>query len=651
MIRSIIFLLLISFFKIFTVYGQENEMIMWGNVGNSFQSKPITQISVGQSHFLALQEDSTVIGWSWLNDYGEATIPSDLKGVVEVAAGTHHSLALLSDGTVTGWGANYGGQISIPIGLDSVVKVAAGHRHSLALKKDGSIVSWGEMEEEIPNNLPKIKQISAGYNNSMALSEKGDFFAWGFNNYKQNDLPVGVDSIIDISTGYQITYVLKKNGTVIAWGNNSNIPTSLPEGLSNVKKIVAGTYNGIALLKDSTAVIFGADSLIINSLINHPYNDIIDVGAGKGFVVLLRENGNIVILGKNLALPKFIKDIREISIGYLHYVVVDNNDNAHSFGSFNGLYSNETQNSIPKLTEIKTARASWSHSVFLRNDGSVTEMGRKDSSDQFYAKSLSNIEKVGCGDNFSVALDNEGEIFVWGKNNFNQKIIPKSESKIVNIDVGHSHILALTENGNVIAWGDTSFGKTNIPLELKDVIGISAGFNHSLALTVNGNVIAWGDTSMGKTNVPTLNNIVSISAGRDHSIALTEEGKVIIWGEDFYTFYRQDQETPLLPNANFIEAGWWSSAIIPGLPKPLALPEIEKINQNYIFPNPTKNEINFQKPISGELIISNIMGQKLYSYQIDNSIKKIDISKLASGLYLIQLKTDDSLILLGDFIK
>ena len=68
-----------------------------------------------------------------MNEFGQSTPPSDLKGVVSIAAGDYHALALKADGSVVAWGDNSFASAEVPSGLSNVVAIAAGGFHSEVL--------------------------------------------------------------------------------------------------------------------------------------------------------------------------------------------------------------------------------------------------------------------------------------------------------------------------------------------------------------------------------------------------------------------------------------------------------------------------------------------------------------------------------------
>ncbi|RYG46369.1 hypothetical protein EON79_10330, partial [bacterium] len=223
---------------------------------------PVTQLSAGGQHVLAVKRDGTVSAWG-SHIYGENNVPAGLSGVVGVAAGNSHSLALKSNGTVVGWGDDQYGQATIPAGLSNVVQIAAGLRHSVALKSDGTVVAWGgngDNQCTIPPGLANVVQIAAGGIHTMALKSDGTVVAWGSNNQGQRAVPAGLNGVVQISGGYLHSMALKSDGTVVAWGWNSWSQSVVPAGLTGVVQVAAGGNHSLALKANGQIVGWGRDT-------------------------------------------------------------------------------------------------------------------------------------------------------------------------------------------------------------------------------------------------------------------------------------------------------------------------------------------------------------------------------------------------------
>lgn len=86
----------------------------------------------------------------------------------------------------------------------------------------------------------------------------------------------------------------------------------------------------------------------------------------------------------------------------------------------------------------------------------------------------------------------------------------------------------------------------------------------------------------------------------------------------------------------------------------LSNPEFDYSDNVILAPNPAKNilRINFKNPTEiSEVKIYSITGQKILSLPIDSSNETIDVSRLSSGLYCIEIVTTDSSRMYQKFIK
>ena len=203
--------------------GTDGSVWAWGNlysggsIGNGVEPAPsptphqlpglagITNVSVSDSHALALRNDGKVLAWGY-NLYGQLGTPINgastaqviegLNNVTSVAAASNHSLALTSDGRVWVWGTNYFknyGSSPVALPISGVTTLVAGSDHTLVLKRDGTLWAWGrnrygQLGNSATTDSPEPVQvtgltgavsIAAGADHSLAIASDGSVWTWG----------------------------------------------------------------------------------------------------------------------------------------------------------------------------------------------------------------------------------------------------------------------------------------------------------------------------------------------------------------------------------------------------------------------------------------------------------------------------------------
>jgi alpha-tubulin suppressor-like RCC1 family protein len=208
---------------------------------------------------------------------------------------------------------------------------------------------------------------------------------------------------------------------------------------------------------------------------------------------------------------------------------------------------------------------------------------------------LSSVKALTAGSSHSLALKDDGTIWAWGNNESGQlgdetnanstqpvKVANLSGVEAISGGGAPSYSLALKDDGTVWAWGDnrasqgTRIGgqlgddeitSSNTPLQVSDLPGgieaIAAGAEHGLALKDDGTVWAWGNNWFGQlgdgtttdgtqttcevtmiggrtssscpdSNTPVqmseVSGIEAIAAGGAHGLALKDDGTVWAWG-------------------------------------------------------------------------------------------------------------------------
>jgi alpha-tubulin suppressor-like RCC1 family protein len=278
------------------------DLAAWGenppNLRNILPvSSPITQLTAGSAHSLALAADGSVVAWG-LNTWGQVNIPPQAQsGVQAVAAGLGHSL-VLTNGGVFAWGLNDGGQATVPPSAQSgVVAISAGGKHNLALKHDGTVVAWG-LGGSGQTNVPtvpviqgKVVAIAAGGEHSLALDGYGTVWAWGGNRSGQTTpIPDNVTNIVAIAAGRYHNLALTYDGQVRAWGLNSSGQCNVPDAAhSGVVAIAAGINHSLAVKADGTAIVWGSGPAAFIPL--QDWSNVVAIAAGDRHSILLSAGG------------------------------------------------------------------------------------------------------------------------------------------------------------------------------------------------------------------------------------------------------------------------------------------------------------------------------------------------------------------------
>lgn len=225
-------------------------------------------IAAGETHTLALKENSTVVAWGYglhgrLGDNAGVTRSTPvavvgLSNVVAVAAGGEHSLAIDGLGRVHAWGRNDRGQLgnnsttnalapALVPGITGAVAVAAGDKFSLVLTTDGGtgghlwafgandsgqLGDGSTLERRMPVrvNLSDVVGMEAGAAWALVRTADGRLWTFGLNNEGQlgngvtlnASLPtevVGVTSADLLAGGFNQAGVSDRAGRLWVWGD------------------------------------------------------------------------------------------------------------------------------------------------------------------------------------------------------------------------------------------------------------------------------------------------------------------------------------------------------------------------------------------------------------------------------------------------
>jgi alpha-tubulin suppressor-like RCC1 family protein len=174
-------------------------------------------------------------------------------------------------------------EISYSVSLTNITSLCAGVVNGLALKKDGRVEAWGDDSHGQVSgaylSVYKVEAIAMSRYHGFAVRSNGTVVVWGNSNGARPGAgipPPNLSNVVAISTSPWIlppaggaldpgdfALALRSDGTVIGWGDNNSPPpynvgpTNVPGNLSNVVAIAAGGLHGLALRNDSTVVGWG----------------------------------------------------------------------------------------------------------------------------------------------------------------------------------------------------------------------------------------------------------------------------------------------------------------------------------------------------------------------------------------------------------
>jgi len=315
------------------------------------------------------------------------------------------------------------------------------------------------------DNKIEVSQISCGYAYTMFLTDDGNVYGFGQNsNYQlgyssstgNQPTPIHLSwfheggnniTISQISCGYAYTMFLTNDGNVYGVGNNyyyqlgyidSNSKQSTPRHLSwfhengnniTISQISCGGNHTMFLTDDGN--VYGVGN---NTYYQLGYSDSNSTQSTPRHLSWFHENGNNIT-------------ISQISCGHSHTMFLTDDGNVYGVGwnSYYQLgYSNTSAQSTPRHLSwfhedgnnitITQITCSFSHTIFLTDDGNVYGVGKNDKYQLGYSSSTANqrtprhlswfhengnnitISQISCGNNHTMFLTDDGNVYGVGRN-------------------------------------------------------------------------------------------------------------------------------------------------------------------------------------------------------------------------------------------
>ena len=259
----------------------DSALFMWGNnsagqlgdITTINKSSPVqigssswSQVSVGDSHTLAIDAVGRLFGWGLATALNSSTAPFSWTVVSE---NTSHVVAVRSDGLLFTWGLNSSGQLgdsttinrSSPtqIGTSSWTTANAGDDHTLAITSDYRLFAWGgnatnqlgdnttvnkSSPVQVVNPAVSWTSVTAANSFSMGITSTNSLYVWGLGTSGQLGTLTEIFSWNSISAGSSNSLAIRNNNRLYAWGLNTGY--QLGDGSSVTKSSpvqVAGTLS------------------------------------------------------------------------------------------------------------------------------------------------------------------------------------------------------------------------------------------------------------------------------------------------------------------------------------------------------------------------------------------------------------------------
>ncbi|TAH41164.1 MAG: T9SS type A sorting domain-containing protein [Bacteroidetes bacterium] len=321
--------------------------------------------------------------------------------------------------------------------------------------------------------------------------------------------------------------------------------------------------------------------------------------------------------------------------GSIYSIALQSNGKVLVGGSFTS-YDGVTRNRILRLENNGTLDNSYNigtgfngqvYALALQSDGKIVAGGQFTNFNNTASNYISRLDTNGIFDNS----------FITG-NGFNTSVndlLIQPDNKILvcgaftnyNSSTVSRGIARLESNGSIDGLFNTNAGS-----------GADYYVNR-IALARNGRIILGGNFSTfngyGSKNLAlldnngTINNQFSIGTGFNSTVIPVEilDDESILVGGNFTKY-----------NLHFINY----LVKIDGDP----LTEIAERNQLVdfsLYPNPTSSSITFEMKeninVDSKIIISNILGTKVFELSVSGTTKTLDISTLSNGIYFFELKS------------
>lgn len=633
------------------------NLVIKGQLDRGIINLPVVQVSAGNKHFAALQEDGTVVCWGD-NSLNQLEMPKGLKDVVSIACGGVFTLALQKDGKVVGWGDSTEKKLAVPDGL-MATSIVAGETFGAAIVEHDSVVVWGYVNglEEIPKGLSQVKELHAGQTALIALKKDSTVVAWGNTDIVLPEDLKNVKNAVFSNVMYSPKIlVLTYDGQLHEYGGDAQqtIPTSLPP----IKEIACGEFYCLAITEDNKVVMWGDGSYGAQNL-PPDLPAIKAISTREHYGVLLSDKGKVITYqGGETCVPEKVSGIKQVAGGLDHVLVLDSLGAVHGWTSSD---NKQTSMFYYLKSGVKQIAAFQNMSMALMESNLVYIWGGSDIS---YYETMNGdlayeVRQIALGPNHALVLKADGKVVqnAWGKDFTGLGNMPQDLSNVKAIATGQYHSLALKEDGTVVTWGGLHEDSLKVPVGLDHVKDVKVGAFFSVALKEDGTVVVWGQNIGNVLNVPKgLDSVETISAGYYHVTALRKNGKVVSWGANNY----EDLSVPNLGgkvlistaadlSTLFVVGGKSSDGIV------LSTQEVSGVERGTVRVYPNPSTANARVTLEGvlphsQIRIYSLEGVKKWQQELESTTTELSTTSLVAGTYYYDIVQESTILAHGRLI-
>jgi alpha-tubulin suppressor-like RCC1 family protein len=469
---------------------------------------PINQVSVGNSHVCAVNQNSALSCWGCAGanaDAGQCNAPVGL--FKRVTAGPVHSCALRTNGSLACFGCrgtflwtfpppstllvNDAGQCSPPLD-GAFVDVSAGAWHTCAVTNTGSVLCFGCGGNHDFGQCSSLSgaftAVASGYVHTCVLSVAGVVQCFGCRGSANVQLASNQCSVpsfsapqVQISAGMHSSCSVGADSVVTCWGSG---PSSVSGGLiSPFSDLAMGTmYAAGAALSDGGFLVPLTVGLVTNpAVFNTPFAS---VAASYTGICVLSAAGSLLCPCNGLVCRPPSGIFKQVSAGYFHMCALAVNGSVFCWGCDDSTKSRPCD--APSGT-FKEVAAGVYHSCAVRSDTRVTCWGCQDRASNYsqcvVPAGIVGVTHVSAGNVASCALFADGHSRCWGQA---PTPPPFPAFAFASLLVGATDTCGQLQSGSTKCWSASSPVSGQFKLVRPNLSGYGVG-----GLFANGTLTFW----------------------------------------------------------------------------------------------------------------------------------------------------------------